>query len=56
MRAVFECVGIHNVLAKSNGSTNPINVVRATIKGLQSMHAPEQFAAKRGKTLEEITG
>ena len=56
MRAVFECVGIHNVLAKSHGSTNPINVVRATIKGLQSMHAPEYVAAKRGKTLEEITG
>ena len=56
MRAVFECVGIHNVLAKSNGSTNPVNVVLATIKGLQSMTSPEQIAAKRGKTLEEITG
>lgn len=56
MRAVFECVGIHNVLAKSHGSTNPINVVRATIKGLQSIHAPEHIAAKRGKSLEEITG
>lgn len=56
MRAVFECVGIHNVLAKSNGSTNPVNVVRATIKGLISMTSPEQVASKRGKTLEEITG
>ena len=56
MRAVFECVGVHNVLAKSNGSTNPVNVVLATIKGLKSMSSPEQFAAKRGKTLEEITG
>ena len=55
MRAVFECVGIHNVLAKSNGSTNPVNVVRATIKGLQSMHSPEFIAAKRGKTVEELT-
>jgi small subunit ribosomal protein S5 len=56
MRAVFECVGIHNVLAKSHGSTNPVNVVRATINGLLGMHAPEYHAAKRGKTLEEITG
>jgi len=56
MRAVFECVGIHNVLAKSNGSTNPVNVVRATIKGLTSMSFPETFAAKRGKSVEEISG
>ena len=56
MRAVFECVGIHNVLAKSHGSTNPVNVVRATINGLLGMRAPEYHAAKRGKTLEEITG
>ncbi len=56
MRAVFECVGIHNVLAKSHGSTNPVNVVRATIKGLLNMRAPEYHAAKRGKTLAEITG
>lgn len=56
MRAVFECVGIHNVLAKSNGSTNPVNVVMATIKGLHSMSSPEQIAAKRGKTVEEVTG
>lgn len=56
MRAVFECVGIHNVLAKSNGSTNPVNVVRATIKGLTSMSSPETFAAKRGKSVEEISG
>ena len=55
MRAVFEVVGIHNVLAKSIGSTNPVNVVRATIKGLLSTSAPEYIAAKRGKTVEEIT-
>lgn len=55
MRAVFECVGVHNVLAKSNGSTNPINVVRATVKGLQEMMSPEHIAAKRGKSVEEIT-
>ncbi len=54
MRAVFEVVGIHNVLAKSNGSTNPINVIRATIKGLASMSSPEQIAAKRGKSVEEV--
>ncbi len=54
MRAVFEVVGIHNVLAKSNGSTNPINVIRATIKGLKSMSSPEQIAAKRGKSVEEV--
>ncbi len=55
MRAVFECAGIHNVLAKSIGSTNPINVVRTTVEGLQSMTSPEHIAAKRGKTVEEIT-
>ena len=54
MRAVFEVLGIQNVLAKSNGSTNPINIVRATIKGLANMATPESMAAKRGKTVEEI--
>ena len=56
MRAVFEAVGVHNVLAKCNGSRNPINLVRATINGLKQMKAPEDIAAKRGKTVEEITG
>jgi len=56
MRAVFEVVGVRNVLAKCNGSRNPINLVRATIKGLQDMHSPEDVAAKRGKTIEEIRG
>jgi len=56
MRAVFEVVGVHNVLAKTIGSSNPINVVRATINGLMSMSAPEHIAAKRGKTVEEILG
>ena len=56
MRAVFEVLGVRDVLAKSNGSSNPINVVRATVKGLLDMRSPEQVAAKRGKTLEEITG
>jgi small subunit ribosomal protein S5 len=56
MRAVFEAVGVHNVLAKSTGSRNPINLVRATLRGLQEMVSPEQVAAKRGKTVEEILG
>jgi small subunit ribosomal protein S5 len=54
MRAVFEAVGVHNVLAKSVGSNNPINLVRATLKGLQAMVSPEQVAIKRGKPIEEI--
>jgi small subunit ribosomal protein S5 len=56
MRAVFEVVGVHNVLAKCIGSSNPINVVQATIKGLDNMADPESVAAKRGKTVEEILG
>ena len=56
MRAVFEVMGVHNVLAKCIGSTNPYNVVRATIKGLRSMSTPSEVAAKRGKTVEEILG
>jgi small subunit ribosomal protein S5 len=55
MRAVLETVGVHNVLAKSVGSNNPINLVRATIKGLQSMQSPQSVAAKRGKSVEEIS-
>ena len=54
MRAVLETVGVHNVLAKSLGSNAPINLVRATIKGLEAMHNPESIAAKRGKTVDEI--
>jgi small subunit ribosomal protein S5 len=56
MRAVFEVVGVHNVLAKCVGTRNPINVVRATINGLASISSPEQVAEKRGKTVEEILG
>ena len=55
MRAVFEVVGVHNVLAKCIGSSNPINVVRATINGLTSMSTPESIASKRGKSVAEIT-
>jgi len=54
MRAVFDVVGIHDVLAKCIGTNNPINVVRATIKGLTAMAAPEDVAAKRGKSVKEI--
>jgi len=56
MRAVFECAGVRNVLAKSYGSRNPINVVRATVQALADMRSPEQIAGKRGKTVEEILG
>ena len=56
MRSVFEVVGIHNVLAKTYGSTNPVNVVRATVNGLAKISSPEKFAEKRGKTVEEIQG
>lgn len=56
MRAVFEVLGVQNVLAKCIGTTNPVNVVRATINGLMAMSSPEQVAEKRGKTVEEIRG
>ena len=54
MRAVFEVMGVTNVLAKCFGSTNPYNVVRATLNGLQAMNTPSEIAAKRGKKIEEI--
>ncbi len=54
MRAVFEAVGVHDVLAKCIGSNNPINVVRATFEGLSAMTTPEAVAAKRGKSVKEI--
>ena len=56
MRAVFEVAGVHDVLAKCIGSRNPINVVRATIKGLRAIHGPARAAARRGKKVEEILG
>jgi small subunit ribosomal protein S5 len=56
MRAVLECAGVRNVLAKSYGSRNPINVVRATIKALAAIRSPDDIAAKRGKSLEDILG
>ena len=54
MRALLEAAGVHNVLAKCYGSTNPVNVVRATFKALTTMRSPSAVAEKRGKTLEEI--
>lgn len=56
MRAVLECAGVRNVLAKSYGSRNPINVVRATVNALAAARSPEDIAAKRGKSVEEILG
>jgi len=56
MRAVFEVLGVQNVLAKCIGTNNQINVVQATIRGLRSMLNAEDVAAKRGKTIEEILG
>ncbi|HEV7820014.1 MAG TPA: 30S ribosomal protein S5 [Burkholderiales bacterium] len=54
MRAIFEVMGVTNVLAKIIGSTNPYNVVRATLNGLQAMNSPSDIAAKRGKSVEDI--
>ena len=54
MRAVFDVLGMTNVVAKAHGSTNPYNIVRATINGLMTMNTPAEIAAKRGKSIEEI--
>ena len=56
MRAIFDVMGVTNVVAKSLGSTNPYNMVRATINGLSKMSTPAEIAAKRGKSIEEILG
>lgn len=56
MRAVFEAVGVRNVLAKCNGTRNQMNMIRATINGLKAMNSPERVAAKRGKRVEDILG
>lgn len=56
MRAIFEVMGVTNVVAKSNGSTNPYNMVRATLNGLAKMNTASEIAAKRGKSVEEILG
>lgn len=54
MRAVLEVLGVQNILAKSIGSTNPSNIVRATIGALTNIGTPDYVAAKRGKTVEEV--
>ena len=56
MRAIFEVMGVTNVVTKSHGSTNPYNMVRATLDGLQKMSTPGEIAAKRGKSVEDILG
>jgi small subunit ribosomal protein S5 len=56
MRAVLEVTGVQNVLSKCYGSTNPINVVRATISALENMNSPQSIAAKRGLRVDEILG
>lgn len=56
MRAIFEVVGITDVVAKSHGSTNPYNMVRATMDGLAKVNTPAEIAMKRGKSIEEIQG
>lgn len=56
VRALVELAGVKNIISKSYGSRNPINCVRATLNGLQGLRSPEQIAALRGKSVEEITG
>jgi small subunit ribosomal protein S5 len=56
MRAVLEVAGVQNVLSKCYGSTNPINVVRATVNALTEMNSPAGIAAKRGLSVDEILG
>ena len=54
MRAVFDVMGVRNIVAKAHGSTNPYNMVRAPLKALDALRSPSEIAAKRGKTVEEI--
>jgi small subunit ribosomal protein S5 len=56
MRALFEVMGVTNVVAKSHGSSNPYNMVRATLNAFSRQSTPAEIAAKRGKTIEEILG
>jgi small subunit ribosomal protein S5 len=55
MRAVLELAGVQNVLAKCYGSTNPVNVVRATINALSAMESPETVASRRGIKVEQVS-
>lgn len=54
MRAIFDVMGIRNIVAKSHGSSNPYNMVRATLDALSKLRSPSEIAAKRGKTVEEL--
>jgi len=54
MRAVFEVVGVRNIVAKSHGSSNPYNLVRATLDALRKVKTPSEIAAKRGKSVEQL--
>ena len=54
MRAVLECAGIHDVLSKSLGSSNAINIVHATVAALKGLESPEAVAARRGKPVEDV--
>jgi small subunit ribosomal protein S5 len=54
VRAVLECAGVHDVLSKSLGSSNPINIVHATVAALRMLHRPEEIAARRGLPLEDV--
>jgi small subunit ribosomal protein S5 len=56
MRAVFEVMGVTNISAKCHGSTNPYNLVRATLDGLSKLRSPAEVAAKRGLTIEDVFG
>jgi small subunit ribosomal protein S5 len=56
MRAIFDVMGIRNIVAKSHGSTNPYNLVRATLNALSKLRTPAEIAAKRGKSVEEVLG
>src|SRR5512137_1665000 len=56
MRALFDVMGVRNVVAKSHGSTNPYNLVRATLNALEQLRTPAEIAAKRGKSVEELLG
>jgi small subunit ribosomal protein S5 len=55
VRAVLECAGIHDILSKSLGSSNQINIVHATVEALRMLEQPEAVAARRGLTVEEVT-
>jgi small subunit ribosomal protein S5 len=54
VRAVLELAGVRDILAKSLGTTNPVNMLKATVQGLQSLRRPEEVAKSRGKTISDV--